>query len=175
MCVKCGIAVQAPISIEAGKIMKDPISLFDHFLNCFKREKGFSGRARRREFWGFFLFTSLSLFILGIITVEAEVEDSSLGKISFLFGVILFMPYLMVFVRRLHDAGSHWIAAVPFAIFDIADLAMSLAVWRGWATSGQVDAPGWALLCISTLYIVIFAVGDSVPGTNKYGPNPKGA
>lgn len=70
------------------------------FWNTFSRNfAGFNGRASRREFWSFFVFTLL------------------FASWNFLF-IVLLIPYIAVSVRRMHDAGqSGWWAICPFAGF----------------------------------------------------------
>lgn len=78
----------------------------------------FKGRARRREFWFFYLFYMLLSiaggFLLGAGAVFAEAESESvigyaLIGLAMLFLVVLslgaFLPWISVSVRRLHDVG----------------------------------------------------------------------
>jgi len=69
-----------------------------------------SGRARRSEYWWFFLFTFLvSVLATGIDTTAfgTPVEDN--GPTSIITSVALLLPTLAVSVRRLHDVGhSGW-------------------------------------------------------------------
>lgn len=62
-----------------------------------------------------------------------------------LYSIAVFIPSLAVTVRRLHDTGR-----------------------SGW----------WLLLMfiplIGPIILLVFLLTDSQPGTNKYGPNPKG-
>ena len=78
---------------------------------------GFSGRARRSEFWWFYLFTAL-------VVVAGLVLDAVLGTGGLLYGLTvlgLFLPQLAVSVRRLHDIDrSGWaylLYVIPFAGF----------------------------------------------------------
>ena len=62
----------------------------------------FSGRARRSEFWFFYLFG----IVAGIV---ALVLDAVLGTGPLLYAVTalaLFLPNLAIGVRRLHDTGK---------------------------------------------------------------------
>jgi uncharacterized membrane protein YhaH (DUF805 family) len=74
------------------------------FFKCLTQYADFSGRARRKEFWMFFLFN----FIFAIVT---NVLNALLGiaVISLLYLLVVFIPNLAVIVRRLHDVGkSGW-------------------------------------------------------------------
>jgi len=64
----------------------------------------FNGRARRQEYWMFFLFNLI--FSIGIGVVEGIIGTTILGVI---FSLAMLIPGLAVSVRRLHDIGkSGW-------------------------------------------------------------------
>ena len=73
----------------------------------------FSGRARRTEYWMFFLFYFLIALAIGF--VEAFIHLG--GVLSILYGLAMLVPSLAVTVRRLHDTSrSGWwilIALIP--------------------------------------------------------------
>jgi uncharacterized membrane protein YhaH (DUF805 family) len=75
---------------------------------------GFSGRARRSEFWWYTLFASAVYLVVALI--DAAMNTTLLGLIVSL-GLLL--PTLAVTVRRLHDTGrSGWwilISLIPLA------------------------------------------------------------
>jgi uncharacterized membrane protein YhaH (DUF805 family) len=75
---------------------------------------GFSGRARRSEFWWYTLFASAVYLVVALI--DAAMNTTLLGLIVSL-GLLL--PTLAVTVRRLHDTGrSGWwilIGLIPLA------------------------------------------------------------
>lgn len=88
---------------------------------------GFSGRARRAEYWWFTLFAVL-------VTVVAVVIDMVLGTYPAVYAIAvlaLLLPSLAVTVRRLHDTDrSGWwllIALVPLVggitllVFDLIE------------------------------------------------------
>jgi len=65
----------------------------------------FDGRARRKEYWMFFLFNILVAIGLGI--VEALIGTA--GLIGGLYGLAVLIPGIAVTVRRLHDTSrSGW-------------------------------------------------------------------
>lgn len=93
----------------------DNLSLWEYYVKCLKNYANFKGRARRKEFWGFFLFNFIIAFALsfiggfisGITTGNAE---GTLGVVLYyLYSFAVFLPSLGVFVRRMHDIGkSGW-------------------------------------------------------------------
>lgn len=85
----------------------------------------FSGRARRKEYWYFFLcgviFAFLIGFIFAIIADIANISDESSKQIeNIIIGIIyigIILPSLSVFVRRLHDVGrSGWWYLLSFTV-----------------------------------------------------------
>lgn len=76
----------------------------------------FSGRARRSEFWWFFLF---QVAVAGVSVVVDELLGSEVT--GWLVTIGLFLPALAVGARRLHDTGrSGWwqlLLLVPFIGF----------------------------------------------------------
>ncbi len=116
------------------------------FLIALKKYATFSGRAQRAEYWYFFLFYLLifiGLSILDGLTGSFSAE-SGMGFLGGLLSLALFVPSLAVGVRRLHDTGRS----------------------------------GWFLLLaliplVGAIVLLVFAVQDSTPGENQYGPNPK--
>jgi uncharacterized membrane protein YhaH (DUF805 family) len=77
------------------------------YLAVLKNYAGFSGRARRQEYWMFFLFSAIINIVLQIL---ASVTKSNI--VTIILGVYLLavaIPSLAVFVRRMHDTGrSGW-------------------------------------------------------------------
>ncbi|CAG9611965.1 Inner membrane protein YhaI [Bacillus rhizoplanae] len=84
------------------------------YLQAFKNYAGFQGRARRKEYWMFFLFN----FIITIV-MEVLAAMSGVFLIFFLlYAVAIILPSLAVGARRLHDTGkSGWwqlLSLIPF-------------------------------------------------------------
>lgn len=117
------------------------------FLLALKKYATFRGRSQRSEYWFFFLFYLLIAFALAVLDVLFGTfsESEGIGLFSGLFMLAMLLPSLAVGVRRLHDIGR-----------------------TGW----------WLLIAfvpiVGPIVLIVFAVRDSEPGTNAYGPNPKG-
>ncbi len=105
----------------------------------------FSGRARRSEFWGFFLLQLIAYAIAAIVDAMAGTsQNGEIGIFLALTMLALFIPGLAVTVRRLHDTDkSGWLALI-----------------------GLIPLVGG-------LVMLVFMLLDSEPVTNRYGPSPK--
>ncbi len=73
----------------------------------------FNGRARRREFWHFFLVNLVIVSIFGILSQLL----GFFNVVSSLYGLAVFLPGLGLSVRRLHDTDKSgalfWLALIP--------------------------------------------------------------
>ena len=116
------------------------------YLQVLKKYAVFRGRARRKEFWMFFLFHFIFLIIAIILDniLGTIGEEDFYGVFYSLYGIAVFIPGLAVSVRRLHDVGeSGWMLLITL------------------------------IPIIGFFWFLAFMVKDSNSGENKYGPNPK--
>ena len=98
------------------------------FVKCLQNYVTFSGRARRKEFWMFYLFYTIFGLVICFIQGLAGMEDPMLLGI---YVLAMCLPAISVLVRRLHDIDkSGWwilIGLVPyvgqFALLVLACLA----------------------------------------------------
>jgi len=117
------------------------------YLEVLRKYAVFAGRARRKEYWLFTLFNFLVMCGISIVEMVSGVyqEEFGAGPISAIYSLAVFIPALAVLVRRLHDTGrSGWWFFIVF------------------------------IPLIGAIVLLVFTVLDSDPGTNDYGPNPKG-
>jgi uncharacterized membrane protein YhaH (DUF805 family) len=81
----------------------------EYFINVF-RYKYFQpqGRARRKEFWMFTLFSCIVSIILNLIPLYTAEGISILGSV---YALAALLPVLCLNIRRLHDTGRRgwWI------------------------------------------------------------------
>ena len=98
------------------------------YMLFWQRWSDFSGRSRRREYWGAILWNSIIGMVLGILDWLFFGPYPILGGIFFLLS---FVPSIAISLRRLHDIGrSGWwlfivlvpiIGALVFVIFTFQD------------------------------------------------------
>jgi uncharacterized membrane protein YhaH (DUF805 family) len=111
---------------------------------CFRKYAVFSGRASRSEYWYFVLFQTL--VVIGFMIVDILAFRGSANVLSTLAMLIMFLPYLAVSVRRLHD------------------LDMS----GGFIFLTFIPLIGWILM-------IVWACQRGTPGPNRFGMGPAGA
>ena len=119
------------------------------FAICvFKKYADFNGRARRKEYWMFYLVAILTCVCLGLL---AAILGSIADFLSIIFVLLLViflcavvLPVIAAVTRRLHDVGK-----------------------SGWFQLIQ-------LIPLGGFYLLYLMVKDGDAGPNQYGPNPKG-
>lgn len=106
-CPGCGAqqaAVQQPVPANTGT----------GWMDVMKKCTDFSGRARRKEYWMFFLMNILISFLLGVIGGLTGIGE----MLSNLFGLAVLLPSIAVAVRRMHDTDHRgWWLLVPIVGF----------------------------------------------------------
>jgi uncharacterized membrane protein YhaH (DUF805 family) len=131
-------------------------SMIDWVLEVFSKYATFDGRARRKEYWYWYLFNFIVSIFIAVVSLVINLPngtetDNGIGWFGLFINIVViiyslgvFIPNLAVTVRRLHDTNrSGWwyfISMVPF---------------------------------IGGIILFIYLIEDSTPGDNQYGPNPK--
>lgn len=116
------------------------------YIETVKKYADFKGRARRKEYWYFFLFNSLisSILVLAEALTGNLNPDTGFGLLSGLFTLAILIPSLAVSVRRLHDVNrSGWWLLIVF------------------------------IPIIGAIVFLVFSVTGSKPDENQYGVSPK--
>jgi uncharacterized membrane protein YhaH (DUF805 family) len=94
----------APFTVEETRHGAEGDTL-NWYLAVLKNYAGFDGRARRTEYWMFFLINIIIVIVLNVIGMAVK-AGAFVGDI---YGLALLIPSLAVGVRRLHDSGrSGW-------------------------------------------------------------------
>ncbi|MDP4585924.1 MAG: DUF805 domain-containing protein [Microbacteriaceae bacterium] len=129
----------------------------------FREWRNIDGRASRRAFWFWFLFTVLASAVVSTIdsvlspasTLEIPEDVStltgdqirmildttmneSLWTFSTLVMIWLFVPTLTVTIRRFRDVGSPvWLA---WAVHLIGPISLAVLLWLGYESADLIDA-----------------------------------
>lgn len=159
-----GTAADDPGLAPAATDQAD-LSLFGYFHRAITRDYArFSGRARRREYWGFVLFHLIGLMVIALLAIvligstlersgpsTTQVFFSPVGYMAMLVVLLAIMamivPSLAVTVRRLHDIGqSGWLVLI--GVIPIVN-------------------------SVGAIVLFILMLLDSQPRTNRHGPPPK--
>jgi len=117
------------------------------FMDPLKKYAQFSGRARRKEFWMFVLFSWIISLVIGIVDrMLGTVNDTGSGLLGTIFSLAILIPSLAVGARRLHDTNRS-------ALW----LLLIFAIVIGW------------------IVLIVFYAQEGNAGDNQYGPDPKAA
>lgn len=94
----------------------------DWYLGVWKKYAVFDGRARRMEYWMFFLFNLLAGWIVVFLDNALGLADSAgNGPLDGLYSLAVLIPSIAVGIRRMHDTDhSGWWILVPFVNFVFA-------------------------------------------------------
>jgi uncharacterized membrane protein YhaH (DUF805 family) len=172
--------MENPLQIDQSNFSDDTV-FFDVLL---KKYCQFHGRARRKEYWMFFLYQFLiaiigSLIIgIGLATTGANEKtvDVIFDWYGNIFAIAFLLPNLAVGVRRLHDIGkSGWLYFWGYLIAIGYQIPLSLppllSLFLSFPFVGKVFiAIIFIAICI---VLLLWCVRDSQPGPNQYGQNPK--
>jgi len=118
------------------------------YIEVLKKYAVFTGRARRKEYWFYFLINFLIITALLLVDnlLGTLDNEAGMGLLSGIYALAVLIPGLAVAVRRLHDSGR-----------------------KGWWVLLAL------IPIIGPIILIFFLIQDSTPGDNTYGPNPKGA
>jgi uncharacterized membrane protein YhaH (DUF805 family) len=117
------------------------------YIDVLKKYTVFSGRARRKEYWMFVLFSAIISIILSaldrLLGLTYGSGDTN-GWLQTIYGLAVLLPSIAVGIRRMHDTNR-----------------------SGW----------WLLInlipCIGWIWFIVLAAQEGTAGQNQYGPDPK--
>jgi len=110
------------------------------YFAVLKNYVGFSGRARRKEFWMFMLFHVIASFVFGFIDglLGMSSPKTGLGPICGLYILATFLPGLAVQIRRLHNTNrSGWFSLIGIIPYVGPIIVLVLCAMKG--TEGDND------------------------------------
>jgi uncharacterized membrane protein YhaH (DUF805 family) len=105
------------------------------YLAVVKRFNVFEGRARRKEFWMFFLYNLIISVVFGILSA-IPIIGWLFGIITGFLGLAIFVFSLAVGVRRLHDtnrSGLMWL----LALIPLVGIIILIVFWAQEGNSGK--------------------------------------
>ncbi|MFI0937342.1 DUF805 domain-containing protein [Streptomyces sp. NPDC021020] len=80
------------------------------YIRALRKYADFDGRARRKEYWMYTLFTVIGFLVVGYVKLKMS---SEIPYYTYLFAFLI--PSTAVTCRRLHDIGkSGWFALLGF-------------------------------------------------------------
>lgn len=162
------------------KLYKD--ALFKNFAN-------FSGRAPRKEFWTFVLFTWIIAIIVGLLQFFIElvglpfmvayeldlnpamVINWPLNIVYFIWQMFIWIPSISISIRRLHDinrTGWWYLLPLPFNIVFIISLVIGIAFFIGAEqsySSSDADmffAFGGVTIIVAIIFIIFSVITNIV-------------
>ena len=151
------------------------LSFVEAIKACFAKYATFSGRARRSEFWWFYLLNCIPSWIMSYMFqwkmgVKAELEQQAM---SALFDQ---EKYDALMAQASSYDTIFYVVVGICGIISLALLIPSLAVWvRRLHDVGKSGHMLWLiLLCgIGGLIPLFMCIADGKPEPNQYGPSPK--
>ena len=119
--------------------------MIEWYIGVLKKYAVFDGRARRTEFWMFFLCNFIIAIIFGILALIPGI-GGLFNVLSIIYSLGILVPSIAVGVRRLHDTGRsgllYLLALIPL---------------------------------VGIIILIVFWAQEGAAGDNSFGPNPKGA
>ena len=103
----------------------------------------FDGRARRQEFWHFYLANIAVSIVLGILS-RIPIIGFIIALVAGLFSLAIIIPTIALGIRRMHDLGKPgvWLCVVFIPL-------------------------------VGAIWYLILAATEGQRGDNAYGPDPK--
>ena len=137
----------------AGSAQSDAKAAAGGFIQSYilmlKNYANFNGRTRRRDYWGAVLVNAVIVIVLQLVGAILGAVIGFLGGlisiVGLLYSLAILVPGISISIRRMHDISK-------------SGFFVLLAL---------IPIVGWII-------VLVLACMDSTPGSNQYGPNPKG-
>ncbi len=86
----------------------------NYYIEALKKYATFSGRARRMEYWVFFLVNMIISFGIGFVSSMLGINLWLIHILATIYSWAILLPSIAVCVRRMHDVNkSGWYSLVP--------------------------------------------------------------
>ena len=172
------------------------------YIQAIKNYVNFNGRARRKEYWMYILFSFVFAIVAMILDIALGIDfkisiyDENLHwnynykpKVSLGYGPIYvivslfhFLPSMSAAIRRLHDSDrTGWWLFSPLLIMLFAVFIGLAFVGSGFAINSDSMA-GIGIILMLLLYLAalgititsfVFLCFDGTKGDNRFGPSNK--
>lgn len=161
---------------ETRLICQKNKSFFEAIIICFSKYASFNGRARRSEYWYFFLFNALISITIGIIVIYGSINLFGKGiiesfkafrAINITYNIIVLLPLLAVSSRRLHDIDKS-----SLNLFWYLFTFPTVLPITGFYANTLKFISSVACIIIYIIFLVWFCKEGTI-GDNKYGKDPK--
>lgn len=158
------------------------------FIKCIRQYVDFNGRARRKEYWFFSLFSLLLMIVAWMLDI-ALLNGQPPYYFSWFYlcaGLFILLPSLAVLTRRLHDVNrSGWnvvflyLAYILWIVLLIVFGASFFVAIANGATPSDVPPAflatifgGAMIFFVWGIVFLVWMCTKGTPGDNKYGPDP---
>lgn len=145
---------QKHVTLESKYAVENYYNMWDWALKAFGKFANFKGRARRKEFWYFYL--AHSIILIGLLLMASAPEWTPLATLLML---ILTIPMLATTSRRLHDVGRSglWIATLFIPIIFWAIIYLNIGRSGLWSLIIASIGLAWY-----TLWYIIYFKAENV-------------
>ncbi len=183
-CASCGssltdTAIMNPADSNTYSYELPSVSFPDAIKTAFNKYVDFTGRARRSEYWWFFLFVQLVVNLPNLVPVVGPM-------ISLVAWVATIIPSISMATRRLHDIDrTGWWQLLFFAAWIIV-IAMTFAgltffivnaiddsEFDSWMSLAVLGVSGSLMVFGLTVWWIVWFTKKGDFGPNKYGPDPR--
>ncbi|MDR1065900.1 MAG: DUF805 domain-containing protein [Clostridiales bacterium] len=156
------------------------MGLVNNYVHVLKNYAGFSGRARRREYWLFLLADIIIGAVFGVFSL-LPIIGIAFDVIFSLYASATLLPRLAVRVRRIHDTGHSglWL----FILFGVPclnwiDYLVCMVVEDKWSIRSERSELFWllTLIVVPCLEGIVYFIWMAIAGEakdNRFGPDPK--
>ena len=166
-------------------------------ISCYVNIVNFSGRARRAEYWWFFLFLLLvgigAQVALGIgmlrdpflaaalqdpVAMQAWIKQHDGFVMTTVIGTVAYillgwLPQLSVTIRRLHDTNrSGWFIFMPTLVGLCSVIAVFFVAMGGGAGAMPLILLILSAPLVAYLWFLIVLCLPGTHGGNRFGPDP---
>jgi len=178
-CSNCGNTLQIVPTASSGNAQVEQtenLSLWGYYVKALKNYVNFKGRARRKEYWGFYLFYIVIMVAISFVPGDIDIEKF-FGTTSS-YNPIYRDLYLSTRDERFNPYRNNSVpkSSLIILLYSMALCIPSLAVLT--RRLHDVGKSGWSMLLVlipivGWILLWVWVCTDSDPNENEYGSNPK--